>query len=160
MRGYFLTAGLCFTLGASTLLYSGVIDDIEVISQALTENNEQAMQIELKFANEQLAQLKLDTELKTLSTEIQKRKLSIELETLDNQEDLRKEALKIEQANALLALKTEQANAKEWAWWQNFIKIFWLLALAVGLPSILVMFILLRIFVNTLGQGGDYAEAE
>lgn len=148
MKKYLIIGGVCFALGAGTLFYSGVADDVAYLSQSFAARNEQALKIDSALASENLERVKLQTELKRIEFEIDKRKLELELEALNEAENERK-----------VQLEVEQANAKEWAWWVEFTKIFWLLIIAVVLPLAALSVLIIKAFVSVLRrQTDDQAE--
>lgn len=148
MKKYLIIGGVCFALGAGTLFYSGVADDVAYLSQSFAARNEQALKIDAALQGENLERVKLQTELKRIEFEIDKRKLELELEALNELENERK-----------IELENERANAKEWAWWVSFAKIFWMLILAVILPLAALSVLIIKAFVSVLrGQADDQAE--
>lgn len=147
MKKYIAIVGLSFGLGAGTLLYSGIADDLTLISESFATRNEQALQIDKALASENLERVKLQTELKRIEFEIDKRKLELELEALNELEN----AKKVEAIN-------ERANQKEWAWWVTFMQIFWMLILAVVLPLAALSVLIIKAFLSLRGQAHDQAE--
>ncbi len=148
MKKYLIITGVSFALGAGSLFYSGVADDVAYLSQSFAARNEQALKIDSALASENLARVKLQTELKRIEFEIDKRKLELELEALNELENERK-----------IELENERANAKEWAWWVEFTKIFWLLIVAVVLPLAALSVLIIKAFVSVLRrQTDDQAE--
>ena len=147
MKKYLIIGGVCFVLGAGTLFYSGVADDIQLVTDSFVSRNEQALVIDEALASENLERVKLQTELKRIEFEIDKRKLELELEALNELENERK-----------VQIQNEQANAKEWAWWVNFMSIFWMLICLVILPLIILSLIAIKIAVSMFGGSHDQAE--
>ena len=148
MKKYLIVGGVCFVLGAGTLFYSGVADDVAYLSQSFAARNEQALKIDSALASENLERVKLQTELKRIEFEIDKRKLELELEALNELENERQ-----------VELENQRANQKEWDWWVSFTKIFWLLIMAVVLPLVALSVLIIKAFVSVLKrQADDQAE--
>ena len=148
MKKYIIICGVSFALGAGTLLYSGTADDIALISESFTARNEQALIIDEALASENLERVKLQTELKRIEFEIDKRKLELELEALNELENERK-----------IELENERANAKEWAWWMNFTKIFWMLVITVILPLAALSAFIIKALISAM-RGADHDQTE
>lgn len=148
MKKYLIIGGLSFALGAGTLLYSGTVDDIQLIADTFASRNEQTMTIDAELAAEKLERVKLQTELARMEFELDKRELELKLEALNEVENAQK-----------LALEEERAANKEWAWWMYFVKIFWLLVVAVALPLTALSLLVVKAFVAAIkGEGYDQAE--
>lgn len=141
MKKYFIIAGVSFALGAGTLFYTGIADEVAYLSESLAARNEQTLTLDLALASENLERVKLDTELYRLQHQLDKRKLELEIEALNELENERK-----------LELESERKNELEWAWWVNFTKIFWLLVISIGLPVSALSVLVFRAFVSALRE--------